>query len=79
MKAYVKPELTALSLSGNEVLCGGCSDNGGFPLGDPDIAQDFMEWDTNNDGTISANEVDDAIAADNTYCKFSYAITVIWS
>lgn len=77
MKAYVKPELTALSLSGNEVLCGGC-ENSTYKLGaDETLANTLLAaFDTDGDGDLSEEELKNTI-----YCKFTSTtgFTVMWS
>lgn len=77
MKAYVKPELTALSLSGNEVLCAGC-ENSTYKLGaDETLANTLLAaLDFDQDGELSDEELELA-----GYCKFTSTtgLTVMWS
>lgn len=92
MKPYVKPKLIALSLSGNERLCGDCADSGAGALlyDDPGLSlfmQDFYGF--NNNGV---SEKSDFIGVFGTgesgctkieiddYCKFTYnGRLVAWS
>lgn len=42
MKKYEKPCLTAISLSGNNQLCGSCTAKGGIPLEQDTALADFL-------------------------------------
>ena len=89
MKTYVKPKLMALSLNGNERLCGFCTDNGGTlvpSLTDEEkFALDLAIG--NGDGELTPGEtrnvfvsVEDTCSPDRlidigSYCKFTAAQT----
>ena len=92
MKPYVKPKLIALSLNGNERLCGDCADNGAGTLlyNDSGLSlfmQAFYGF-GDNDGI---SEKSDFIGVFGTnegctkgniddYCKFTYnGRLVAWS
>ena len=90
MKKYEKPMLMAVSVSGNDQLCGSCADDGKDPLYKNPTGPEASLIDRvigNKDGTLTRDE---AIAAFgpgencskeiNQYCKFtSTGITVAWS
>ena len=61
MKKYEKPCLTAITLSGNDQLCGSCADNGGLKLCDPSnewIANIILQGATagDNDGIVEKSD-----------------------
>ena len=91
-KIYEKPKLMALSLSGNDQLCGSCSDKGSSNLlyQDPTsgmaLAIDFLAG--NDDGVLTRDEADRAFGpgescefAIDSYCKFTASddMLVAWS
>lgn len=90
MKTYEKPRLMALSLSGNDRLCGDCSKNGAANLlyKDPSGTLAWsIDWvGGNRDGTITKAELailfgsgEDCEEKLDAYCKFTSAVTVAWS
>ena len=92
MKPYVKPKLIALSLGGNERLCGDCAENGAGALlhNDPNLSlfmQEFYGFGDNNGkseksdfvGVFGVNESCSKGIVDD-YCKFTYnGRLVAWS
>ena len=91
MKTYEKPRLMALSLSGNDQLCGSCTDQGGTPLyKDPTgfIAQNIDDAAGDGDGILTRAEVENLFSSEDgckdtrceIYCKFtSSGGLVAWS
>lgn len=90
MKTYEKPQLVALSLSGEDRLCGDCRDNGATYLlhNDESGIADLLDLMIGNgDGTLKRDEVSSFFGALEScekqvagYCKFtSVGITVAWS
>ena len=92
MKTYEKPRLMALSLSGNEQLCGSCADKGAHTLHDDSSLagelMDFFEFGNKNDGIgkddfagVFGNEVQCTQVQIENYCKFTSTGTalVAWS
>ena len=92
MKPYEKPRLMALSLSGNNQLCGSCSEEGCQNLlyKDPTsgiaLALDFLVG--NDDGVLTQAEASKAFAPSescevpvDSYCKFNPGdeMRVAWS
>lgn len=85
MKTYEKPKLIALSLSGNDHLCGSC--DGGLKLGSMKETDALYMYfsailDTNQDKKISRDEFMSSSAFGNDesctipvtgYCKFNSA------
>lgn len=89
MKPYEKPRLVALSLNGNEILCGSCSDNKALYLlynDQTNIATLLDATIGNNDGTLQRSEISNLFGETegcaqpiDLYCKFSSQITIAWS
>ena len=95
MKPYEKPKLIALSLSGNEKLCGFCSDADKVLLKETQLNAylDYMYG--NMDGSLTKDEFDAAhifgtsdsecgvkVSGYEAFCKYSAAdttYTVAWS
>ena len=82
MKTYEKPCLTAISLSGNDHLCGSCADRNGKLLKDDlnlaGMLMDFFEFGNANDGIdrddfkgVFGNEVECTQVQVDNYCKFT--------
>ena len=81
MKRYEKPMLTALSLSGNDQLCGYCSEkNAPYLLyNDPDLAARLMTFYGFGSGEPDAGDFSNVFGANEgcteglilDYCKFS--------
>ena len=92
MKPYEKPKLIALSLAGNERLCGDCFDNrASYLLSKSPTGMISWYLDTiggNGDGEMTKPEAKNmfntADACDkpvkvDSYCKFTGTIMVAWS
>lgn len=89
MKVYTKPVMVALSLAGNEQLCGSCADRNAQYLLKNDQTNMAKLIDRelfNGDGTLTRQEAAQLFAAEDNcsmgtmmYCKFTSAITVAWS
>lgn len=93
MKKYEKPSLTAISLSGNDQLCGSCADQNRLVLMDPknkDVALDllWMTGEGNGDDIIERSDFKNLFGANDgcvkeiaDYCKFTSTGThlVAWS
>lgn len=93
MKPYVKPKLIALSLSGNERLCGDCADKGAGTLlyDDPGLSffiqgvygvgdGDPTSEKSDFSGVFGTNEGVCTRRQINGYCKFTYnGRLVAWS
>lgn len=92
MKPYEKPKLIALSLAGNERLCGDCFDEkASYLLSKSPTGMISWYLDTiggNQDGKMEKSEAKNMFnAADDcdnrvnidSYCKFAGTITVAWS
>ena len=92
MKKYEKPMLVAVSVSGNDQLCGSCSENGSTNLlyKNPEsgmaLALDFLVG--NDDGTLTKEEAARAFGPKEnceipveSYCKFTATpnMLVAWS
>ena len=92
MKTYEKPRLMALSLSGNDQLCGSCADRGAKNLlyKDPSnglaLGLDFLVG--NDDGTLTKEEAAKAFGTGEaceipveSYCKFTATdnMLIAWS
>ena len=91
MRTYEKPRLMALSLNGNDQLCGSCAAKGGQqlckdPTGGMASALDFLVG--NDDGTLTRAEAARAFGPDEgceipveSYCKFTSSsdMLVAWS
>ena len=92
MKTYEKPRLMALSLSGNDQLCGSCSDKGSTnllykdPSGGLALGLDFLVG--NDDGVLTKEEAARAFGPNEgceipveSYCKFTSSsdMLVAWS
>lgn len=86
MKQYQKPRLVALSLSANDMLCGGCTAQTRFDSGLSSIFENAFPGSVNADGFFTKEEADEiglfASSADTCsteagnmfqYCKFSAA------
>ena len=82
MKAYEKPRLIALSLQGNERLCGDCATAGKLTAADlqPSIIALFDTVYGNSDGVLSREEFAKIFATGegcsieyNSYCNFTYS------
>ena len=82
MKTYEKPILMVLSLSGNDQLCGNCSE--GLTIYDNPTLQGMIiagrpEIDTNQDNQLSRDEISKCFGTVDTgctykidyYCKFA--------
>ena len=90
MKTYEKPKLIALSLSGNNRLCGDC-ENGKTLWNNPGIAGAILELveispDANNVPGIDEGDFatvfgdgDGCVKPVEVYCKFTGSDTVAWS
>ena len=91
MKKYEKPVLMAVSVSGNDQLCGSCSDKGAHELhSDLDLAEmlmDFFEFGDKSDG-ISKKDFEGVFGTEaqctqvqiESYCKFTSTGTMVaWS
>lgn len=94
MKTYVKPAMMALSISANDMLCSGCSDNKlrddeslklGIIIANPGL-------DTNGDKTLNFNEGGQLFSIQDNgenscgtkieyegYCKFTGTTQIMWS
>lgn len=94
MKVYEKPKLMALSLSGNDQLCGSCREAGATTLLYqhalyPEIAAigNTLDWLIGDgDGKIERADVSNVFGTNEgcrkvceSYCKFLGASTVAWS
>lgn len=85
MKAYEKPRLIALSLQGNERLCGDCAAAGKSTAADlqPSVIMLIDAVVGNNDGTLSREEFANVFASAegctgytyDSYCKFTHSDT----
>ena len=88
MKTYQKPIMIALSLTGNEQLCGSCSEN---KLRDNAALNANLAWLVNDeDGVLTKREAEKLFSASEScattsplleeYCKFTSAgISIAWS
>ena len=95
MKKYEKPVLTAITLSGNDQLCGSCADKKGYVLVEnQDIAKQLMYWFHFGDlsdgvgaddfiGVFGNAETDCSKIKIENYCKFNAVdngkIPIAWS
>ena len=92
MKTYEKPRLMALSLSGNDRLCGDCGDKSMTLWNNPSIAAIILEIAEINPASngidgIDKGDFDQVFASSqdgcarpvSAYCKFASATTVAWS
>lgn len=92
MKTYEKPRLMFLSLSGNDQLCGSCSDSGGNTIYDNEVIKNelLLAGDKNGDGELSREEAaflfglspaDGCANKVGMYCKFQSVgnMLVAWS
>ena len=90
MKMYEKPVLMAVSVSGNDQLCGSCTDEGKEPLyQNPtgNVASIIDRAAGNKDGTLTREEANFAFGPGENckretimYCKFtSTGMLVAWS
>lgn len=90
MKKYEKPTLTVLSLTGNEQLCGSCSDDGASILLNNDksgMAEALSQLVGDYEGPLTRDELAGVFGTGETgcghpvdmYCKFTGALTVAWS
>jgi len=91
MKPYIKPKLVALSLSGNERLCGDCSKNNAELLyQDPELATQILQFfavgeDLSADGVTRDDfkvVFDDSSCSTPVigFCKFTASDTLVaWS
>ena len=93
MKKYEKPQLMFLSLSGNDQLCGTCSDNHRMTINDNPIYQELIldarpEIDEDHDGILDRDEFHNCFGttekecADtdhhiDNYCKFTSNTTLV--
>jgi hypothetical protein len=87
MKTYQKPVMIALSLTGNEQLCGSCIDASIKLYNDQTgaaLAIDRLSG--NGDGVLTRAEVSNLFGFEDNckhpteiYCKFTSAQTVAWS
>lgn len=69
MKTYEKPRLTALSLSGNDLLCTGCQVDAEEPNMDPDLKAVVDDW-----KLLGKNPFTDDMGCEvpiEGYCKFT--------
>lgn len=86
MKQYQKPQLVALSLSANDMLCAGCTAQTRFDIGLSSIFESAFPGSVTADGFFTKEEADAiglfASSADSCsmeagdmfqYCKFSAA------
>lgn len=72
MKPYEKPRLVALSLSGNDMLCGGCAIDIVGDNADPDFTSTWGDF--INSGTAFGSTETECASADwkiDSYCKFA--------
>lgn len=91
MKTYEKPELIALSLSGNNRLCGDCEGKTTLLCNHLNIAGSILkmlEIDPDDNGIDGIDEDDfatvfgagdDCVKPVMVYCKFTGSDTVAWS
>lgn len=90
MKTYQKPALLALSLSANDMLCGGCSFSTRFD-NDPFlnlILSSFDNWDSNDNGVFDAEDAaalglfgsgESCNTPVDNYCKYTVDGTIIFT
>ena len=89
MKTYEKPMLVTLALSGNEQLCGSCSDDGASILlyQDSGLAGQFDWLVGDGDGNGERSDLIGCFGTGESgcskplegYCKFTGNVTVAWS
>lgn len=91
MKKYEKPMLMAVSVSGNDQLCGSCSDQGRTPLyNNEELKNNLLLYaDKNGDGELSRDEASMLFGLEDNckrpldgYCKFTStgSVTLVaWS
>lgn len=91
MKPYEKPKLIALSLEGNERLCGDCAQSAIKISSDPaGFYNAFALFDQDGDRQLEKSEFEGLFAdsegcknkpafSTDFYCKFNAAMTVAWS
>ena len=87
MKTYQKPIMIALSLTGNEQLCGSCVDASIKLYNDKTgVAELLGKIIGNADGKLTRAEAaqlfsssESCVAPTEVYCKFTSAQTIAWS
>ncbi|MBQ3532437.1 MAG: hypothetical protein IJA51_01905 [Oscillospiraceae bacterium] len=90
MKVYTKPVMVALSLAGNEQLCGSCAEKGAVILlrNDSALAQQFDWLVGDGDGVAELSDIANVFGTKETgcsrkldgYCKFTSSDTMVaWS